>query len=329
MMATQDKVLLMHRVEETLKPRMFANLLEEATAEINETLDDFDVKYTSTGASDGTDDMLRTYIEAKRTEDRSEKTLVRYQYLIERFMAFAKVKTRDVTTYHVRDYFIKEQERGVSDNTIEGIRGVLNAYFGWLEHEKMIERNPVFNIAPLHVQKVVREEFSDTDIEKMKRCCKDIRDMAIIHFLLSTGCRISEVVALNRDDIDFHECECTVLGKGKKERIVYIDSVAHMILREYFESRRDSSPALFVGRYGKRIDAGGIRAMLKRIEKKSGVKDVHPHRFRRTMITKLLNRGMPIQEVAVVAGHDKLDTTMQYYASNNKKIKNSYQRYTT
>ena len=327
-MAVQDKVMLLNQVEETLKPRMFANLLEEATQEIQNTLDEYDITHISSGGgSSATDNMLEAYINAKTVEGRSEKTLVRYQYTIKRFMNFANVKTREVTTYHIRSYFEHEQNRGISDRTIEGIREVLNAYFGWLEHEKLIPMNPAFNINVIHVQKKIRDAFTDVDIYRMRRYCDNVRDLAIINLLLSTGCRISEVVGLNRDDIDFEKNECIVLGKGNKERTVYLNDVASVTLKEYLETRTDDNPALFPGMKKDRLCAGGIRRALKNLEKLSGVKNIHPHRFRRTLITELLNNGMAIQEVAIIAGHDKLDTTMKYFSVNKSKIKNSYQKY--
>ena len=327
-MATQDKVMLMYRIEGTLRPRMFANLLDESIEEINGHLDEFDVKHISgSGEADETDDMLTTYIEAKRTEGRSEKTLVRYQYVIEKFMKFCGCSTRDVTTYHIRDYLAKEQARGVKDTTLEGIRQVFSGYFGWLEHEKLIPMNPVFNVGAIKCEKMVKEAYSDAEIERLKRSCIDIRDMAIVCFLLSTGCRVSEMTGLDIDDIDFNASECVVNGKGKKQRTVYLDEIAVMTIKEYLSRRTDNEKALFVGYFGERLQPGGVRIMLKALGKRAKVTNVHPHRFRRTFITKLLNRGMPIQEVALVVGHDKMDTTMRYFSASNARIKSSFQKY--
>lgn len=327
-MATQDKVILMNEIEGTLKTRMFANLLEEAVTEIQGHLDEFDVQRV-VRQGDYEDDAMDAFVKAKRIEGRSEGTITRYMYTIGRFMAFAKVKTRDVNTYHIRAYFAEEHERGVSDSTIEGVRQVLSSYFGWLANERMITSNPMHNIGTIKCQQKVREAFSETDIEKLKRSCHSKRDTAIINFLLSTGCRISEVVALNRQDIDFNTGECIVLGKGNKERTVYLNEVAMLTLREYLASRNDDLEPLFIGRQMERILPGGIRAMLKKLEETSGVENVHPHRFRRTMCTNLLNRGMAIQEVAIVAGHSKVDTTMRYFSINKSKIKNSFMRFST
>ena len=326
-MATYDKVLLLHNVEGILKPRMFANYLEEAMQNIQVTLDEFDVVHVSCGNMKH-DECLETYLNAKRVEGRSDLTIVRYAYEITRFMLWANVSTREVTTEHVRAYLDSKHDKGLKDSTIEGLREVLNAYFSWLEHEKLIISNPVFNIAPLKCEEVVRPIFTMSDIEKIKRCCKSKRDLAIVCMFLSTGCRISEVVAMNKNDINFHNCECVVHGKGKKQRIVYIDDVARMTLMEYLDERSDDNDALFITARGKkRIAVKTIRWIFKKIEKECGVQNIHPHRFRRTMITKLLEHGMPIHEVSILAGHDKIDTTMEYYTASNAKIKSSYMKY--
>ena len=326
-MATQDKVLLMHKVESALKPRMFANLLEEAVDEIQGHLDEFDVTHIGE-AKPEEDNMLDSYIAAKKVGGRSEGTQTRYRYVIERFLKSINVRTKDVTTEHIRQYFAQEMERGVSESTVDGVRQILSSYFGWLEHEKLICRNPIFNIESIKYQKKERLAMSYADTEVLKRHCKTIRDHALICFLLATGCRISEVVNLNRDDVDLDKGECIVLGKGNKERTVFLDDVAVMTLREYLAQRNDDCEALFVGKGNKRFQPGGVRAMLKTLATESGIENVHPHRFRRTLVTRLLNRGMPIQEVAIIVGHEKVDTTMKYYAANKSRIKNSYRMYT-
>ena len=327
-MSEKDKVLLMHKVEGTLKTRMFANLLEEAVDEIHDHLDEFEVSHVGADTT-GSEDLLDTFINAKRVSGRSEKTLVRYRYVIERFMRRVNVKTRDVNQYHVRDYFSAELDRGVSESTIDGIREVLNGYFAWLTAENLIPRNPLHNIESIKYQKKERLALSSTDIELLRRNVKCIRDNAIISFLLATGCRISEMTNLNRDDVDLNAGECIVLGKGNKERTVFLDDVAMLTLREYLKRRRDKNPALFVNKDGHRLQPGGVRAMLKTLSVVSGVENVHPHRFRRTNVTNLLNRGMSIQEVAILAGHDKLDTTMKYFSSSKTRIKSSYRKYTS
>lgn len=326
-MATQDKVMLMHKVEETLKPRMFANLLEEATEEIQEHLDEFDITHIA-GQIDETEDLLETYIHAKRAEGLTEKTLTRYEYVISRFLKAVGLRTRDVTTLHIRSYFDSEARRGMKDSSIDGNRQVLNGYFVWLDKEKLIRSNPMSNIGSYKCEKRVKETFPETDIAKINRCCDNIRDLAIINFLLASGCRIGEVEKLNRDDINMQDGEFIVYGKGKKERTSYIDNVTLTLLKEYLATRADDNPALFIGKGGRRLKQNGYRCMMHKWQKKLGIAaNLHPHKMRRTMITTMLDRGMPIQEVCLLVGHAKIDTTMKYYSPGKAKIKNSYFRY--
>ena len=262
-MATQDKAMLMNQVSDTLRSRMFANLLDEAVEEINETLDWYEITHIA-GEADSSCDLMKTYIDAKRAEGRSEKTLFLYQYRIIKFLQFAKVSIRDVTTHHIRDYLAAEQGRGIADATVEGIRSTLNAFFGWLEHERLITRNPAANITPIKCTKKIKEAFSETDLDKLKRACADARDLAIVNFFLSTGCRVSEVTGLNRDDVNISTGECIVLGKGDKERRVYLNRTAVLALTEYLATRRDRNPALFVSKIGaKRLEPNGMRVFFQ------------------------------------------------------------------
>ena len=272
-MSYQDKALLMHKVEETLKPRMFANLLEEAVGKIQEDLDEFNVTHVAVDA-DRKEDLLDLYLNAKKVGGKSEKTLVRYRYTIERFLAFSKLPTRSITTEHVRAYFASELDRGIAESTIDGLRQVLNAYFSWLDREKLITRNPMTSIESIHYLKKERLALSYAETDVLKRSCKNKR------------------------------------------------------LREYLATRSDSSEPLFINHCKNRMTANGVRHMLTKLSEETGIENVHPHRFRRTMITRLLNRGMPIQEVAIIAGHEKVDTTMRYFSSNKTRIKNSYRIYT-
>jgi site-specific recombinase XerD len=229
--------------------------------------------------------------------------------------------------YHLRRWLADEKARGISDRTLEGDRQVFSSYFGWLHREGLIASNPVGNLGAIKYQKKEKDIFSDTDIERMKFGAACVRDRAIVHFLRATGCRISEMTQLNRDDVDFANLECRVLGKGNKERTVYLDAVAAMVLQSYLKSRTDACPALFIGKGSDRLTPGGVRFMLSKLGQSSQVQHVHPHKFRRTTATNLIRHGMPIQEVAAILGHDKLDTTMQYVVLDKSIIKSSYQKY--
>jgi site-specific recombinase XerD len=259
-------------------------------------------------------------------EGKSPKTIQRYKYILERMMNAIQIPTRQISVYDIRNYLSAEKQRGISDNTLEGIRQIFSAYFGWLHREGMITMNPVGNIGTIKHRKKVKDIFSEVDVELMKKACKTNRDLAIVTFLLSTGCRVSEMTGLNRNSVDLTKLECKVIGKGDKERIVYLSQVAGMFLEKYLNDRKDEDECLFRSKLGNRISTGMVRKMLKAIEKKSGVKNVHPHKFRRTLATNLIKHGMPIEEVAAILGHDKLDTTMQYVVLDKSAIKNAYQK---
>ena len=275
----------------------------------------------------GRDDMLKAYIDALRVEGRSEKTLKRYDYIIRKMLEAVKLPTREISVFDVRNYLSREKERGISDRTLEGNRQIFSGYFGWLHREGMITVNPMGNIGAIKHRKKVKDTFSDVDMELMKKACKTARDSAIITFLFSTGCRIGEMTQLNRENVDLQKLECKVIGKGNKERIVYLDQVAGMFLKQYLTSRKDEEEALFLGIGRVRLQPNGVRVMLKKIQEESGVQNVHPHKFRRTLATNLIRHGMPIEEVAAILGHDKLDTTMQYVVLDRGEIKNAYLKY--
>lgn len=295
---------------------------------VSEQLDGYTLEAVSTeeGIYDS-EDLLRVYLEAKEIEGRSAKTIAMYRGVITRALQEIRAPIRKITVYHLRSYLMTLRKKGNKDSSVKSVREVLCAYFGWLHKEGLIEQNPCSNLSLVKCAKVVRLPYSDVEIEKIKEACSSQRDKAIVCFLLSTGCRISEMCALNREDIDLVNAECIVHGKGNKERKVYINPVALMNLRTYMDTRKDLYPALFTGKGTERITPDGVRFMLKGIEERSGVENVHPHRFRRTLATNLINRGMPIQEVAAVLGHDKLDTTMKYVYIDGKSLKTAYLKY--
>ena len=274
------------------------------------------------------DDLLDCYVSAMKVECRSQKTIDRYVYVIGKMMEFVKVQTRRVSVYHLRNYLTHEKERGICEQTLEGYREIFSAYFNWLQRESLIDRNPCVNLGVIKVPKKEKKTYTDAELERLNWFCGNIRDRAILHFLRSTGCRISEITGLNCDQVNLELLECVVHGKGNKERTVYLDEVAGMILSEYLNGRIDDVPALFINKQHDRLNPGGVRAMLNKLAEKAGVDHVHPHKFRRTLATGLARHGMPIQEVAKVLGHEKLDTTMKYVVLNKDDVKASYRRYT-
>lgn len=270
--------------------------------------------------------MLKKFLATKRLEGRSEKTIERYRYIIQRFYNTMGIPYKEVDVFALRLYLAQLEQNGCKDRTINGIRSIFSSFFSWLHDEGFIETNPSSNLSAIKCRKTIRKPYSNVELETIKNNCKTIRDRALIEFLLSTGCRINEATNLNRDDVNFTSQECKVLGKGNKERIVFMSDVCCMRLQEYLASRSDSEEALFLGRGNKRLLPGGVRAMLKRIETQTGVEDIHPHRFRRTLATSLIDRGMPIQDVAAILGHANINTTMTYIYTDARSVKATYKR---
>lgn len=326
-MSIQAKQQFVEEVQEKLEDDLTVKGMRTVTSAINETLEGYDMEPLSGRTPAEKDDLIRVFASAKSVEGRSQKTINRYMYIVDRFLEFANVPVGKITINHIRDYFSEEKKRGISDRTIEGYRCVLSSVFGWLHKEGLIKRNPCANLNRVKYQHKVMLPFSATDMERMKESCTNCRDKAIICFLASTGARISEVCALNIENVDLRNRECTVLGKGNKERKVYIDTISAMLLQRYLSQRKDNSNVLFVGRASERLTPSGIRRMLKRLEAVSGVENIHPHRFRRTMATNLIRHGMPIIELSRILGHTKLDVTMTYIFTEQEDVKNSYQKY--
>ena len=324
-MSFESKAVLLSEIEHNIGNIVIAADMPRIMAIMSDTLAGYDVEAVEMNI--GSDDLLDAYLSALSVSGRSEKTIERYKYIIQRMMISVKTPTRNITVYHLRRYLSDEKTRGISDRTLESTRQVFSAYFNWLQREGLISTNPTANLGAIKYQKKQKDIFSDVDIERMKFGCRCIRDRAIISFLKATGCRISEMCGLNRNDVDFINLECTVLGKGNKERTVYLDQVAAMVLRNYLDQRTDDLPALFVGRRSESLKPAAVRKMLVQLGESSHVDHVHPHKFRRTTATNLIRHGMQIQEVAAILGHDKLDTTMQYVVLDKTDIKNSYRKF--
>lgn len=302
---------------------------EQVVEVVDNALVNYDVIEQVRGEIDqSSSDLLQVFLDAKTIEGRSIKTINRYKYIIERALLEINVPVQKITVFHLRRYLMQLKETGLSDSSTEGVRSILSSFFGWLWKDGLLKQNPMANIAPIKCKKEVRLPFSSLDLELIKQACKNDRERALVQFLLSTGCRVGEVCALDISNVDFDLCECKVLGKGNKERIVYIDPVAKLLLKRYLDGRTDNDPCLFRSIFG-RITEQGVRAILKKLEERSGVENVHPHRFRRTLATNLIDRGMPIQEVAHILGHDKIDTTMKYVYIEQSNVKSSYRKYTS
>lgn len=330
-MSLEIKMSFLKDLERSLSDKITASALTEVMSTAADVLEHYEFSRMFRIEDSYSIDLLEAWLSALKVEGRSPKTLQAYSYLINRLLKDLKVPIRDITVYHLRNWLAKEKARGISDNTLKGNREIFSSMFGWLWREGLIEKNPVANIGPIKAQKKIREPYAEVELENLKAACSASklpqRDLAIITFLLSTGCRISEVTQLNRSDINFTDREVTVLGKGNKERVVYFDEITSMYLRRYLDSRMDLRPELFASVQRRRLSNDGVREMLIRRALNAGVEHVHPHKFRRTLATMLISHGMPIQEVAAILGHEKLDTTMKYVVLDKSQVKNSYRKF--
>ena len=325
-MAIESKVSLLALVEKRIAPKLTAEDVSKAISALSDVLTQFEVREIL-GEEERQDDLLSCYLDALKVQGRSQKTIDRYKYVLEQMLSAVQVPASRITVYHLRQYLAAMKQRGIADSTMEGHRQIFSAFYNWLQRESLIEKNPTANLGTIKVAKKQKKIYTEVDIAKLNRACKCTRDRAIISFLAATGCRISEATGLNRDSVDLIKLECVVRGKGNKERRVYINSVTGMLISEYLKSRTDDNEALFIGLRGERLHPNGVRYMMAQLAKKAGVDHVHPHKFRRTLATELARHGMPIQEVASILGHEKIDTTMRYVVLDNEDIKNSYRRF--
>lgn len=325
-MAMDVKMDFLRCTEKALEDKVTIVDMAKIMTAISDVMEHYDIRKHETFENE-IDDCLECYVSALSVQNRSQKTIDRYVYIIKRMMKSVGVATRRITVYHLRNYIASEKARGICDETLEGYRSVFTAYFNWLQRESLIEKNPTANLGVIKRAKKEKKTYTEIEIEKLNHHCKCIRDRAIINFLASTGCRVSEMTGLNRESVDMQTLECVVHGKGNKERTVYLSPVAGMLLAQYLGTRTDDNPALFIGQRGERLLPGGVRAMLKVLAFEAEVEHVHPHKFRRTLATDLSRHGMPIQEVASILGHDRIDTTMRYVVLNKDDIKNAYRRF--
>lgn len=274
--------------------------------------------------------FLNSFIAAKRVEGCSEKTLHYYSSTIEKLLTALGKWVKDITTDDLRCYLAKYgQDNNSSKVTLDNIRRILSSFFSWLEDEDYIVKSPVRRIHKVKTAKVIKEAFTDENLEVLRDTCNNIRDLSIVEMLSSTGIRVGELVLLNRADINFNERSCIVFGKGNCEREVYFDARTKLHLSEYLEGRTDSDPALFAScksPHG-RLTISGVERILRKLGKEAEIAKVHPHRFRRTLATMAIDKGMPIEQVQKLLGHVKIDTTMHYAMVNQSNVKNAHRKF--
>lgn len=284
--------------------------------------------HTSLGENDS--DLVNGFIAAKRLEGCSERTLSFYKKTIDKMVDAIDKNITAITTDDLRCYLFEYQKNNsVSKVTIDNIRRNLSSFFSWLEDENYILKSPVRRIHRVKTVTSVKETYSDEELERLRDSCTEIRDLALIDLLASTGMRVGELVRLNRADINFNERECIVFGKGDKERIVYFDARTKIHLENYLDTRSDNNPALFVSLREpfERLKIGGVETRLKKIGKILEIDKVHPHKFRRTMATTAIDKGMPIEQVQKLLGHEKIDTTLHYAMVKQSNVKSAHRKY--
>ena len=292
--------------------------------EVQERCTDLTIRNTTS------EEYLKAFIISKRIEGMSDQTLVRYYDENLKLIQATGKPLKEMTTNDLRYYLAVKRNRDHNSNiTLEGIRHCWSSFFGWLTKEEIIEKNPCLKLSQIKCPKQVKKAFSAIEIDKIKRACMDNkRDLALIDFMDATGCRVSEVSNMDVSDVNFDKNEVLIRhAKGNKQRVVYLTDVAALHLREYLSERKIASTALFTSKSGKRLSKNGIEAMCKRLEGKSGVSNIHPHRWRRTFVTRALSNGMPLQYVSILVGHASYDTTKIYFAENQDDILLAYKKY--
>lgn len=272
--------------------------------------------------------LLKRYCACLFVDGKSEKTIYQYKRTLIKLITVINRPFPEMGVYDIRYFLACEKERGLSGRSVENTRANISAFFQWLNQEEIIPKNPCVNIKPIKFEDVVRKPFSAVEVDKLRSACKNKKERAIIEFLLSSGVRVSELSDMKIADINLQKSLVNVVyGKGGKSRVTYITSVAQNHLQNYWNSRTDSSEFAFCNRSQNQLKPGGVRYILNDIGKRSNVKNVHPHRFRRTFASGLATKGMDIQEIQKLLGHSNITTTMEYIYVDDTKIRTSYQKY--
>ena len=297
---------------------------------LQHTLFDYEVTKIENVKEISEQNLVESFLSAKRIEGCSEKTLKYYDSTIQAMLTSIGKDIKYIVTDDIRCYLTEYQtEKKSSKVTIDNIRRILSSFFSWLEDEDYILKSPVRRIHKVKTGTNIKETYSDVALELMRDNCTELRDLAMIDMLASTGMRVGEMVLLNRNDIDFNERECVVFGKGDKERIVYFDARTKIHLQNYLDGRTDDNPALFVSLQSphNRMNIGGIEVRLRQLGKRLGLNKVHPHKFRRTLATMAIDKGMPIEQLQQLLGHRRIDTTLQYAMVKQSNVKIAHRKY--
>ena len=324
------KQRIMEEIVQRMLPHLDNAQLQKLQEVLEHSLYNYEVSGKVTEAEDDSQKLLDSFVYAKRIEGCSEKTLKYYRTTIEAMTEAVHKGIRHMQTDDLRAYLTEYQEKhGSSRVTIDNIRRILSSFFSWLEDEDHILKSPVRRIHKVKTATNIKETYTDEELEKMRDNCTELRDLAIVDMLASTGMRIGEMVLLNKVDINFNERECVVFGKGDKERVVYFDARTKIHLQNYIASRSDDDPALFVTLRSPhtRIKISGIESRLREMGRALEIEKVHPHKFRRTLATMAIDKGMPIEQLQQLLGHKRIDTTLQYAMVKQSNVKQAHRKY--
>lgn len=306
----------LERLQEVLEHALLHKQISETEEEVNDVLTN--------------EQLLESFLAAKRIEGCSEKSLTYYRTTIDAMTAKVEKNVREMKTDDLRTYLTEyQQEKNSSKVTVDNIRRILSSFFSWLEDEDYILKSPARRIHKVKAALTIKETYTDEALEKMRDSCEEPRDLALIDMLASTGMRVGELVLLNSDDINFEERECIVFGKGSKERMVYFDARTKIHLQNYLQERTDDNPALFVSLRAphERLQICGVERRLRELGKKLDIEKVHPHKFRRTLATMAIDKGMPIEQLQQLLGHKRIDTTLQYAMVKQSNVKLAHRKY--
>lgn len=324
------KQKIMEDIVQQMLPYLDNAQLHKLQEVLEHSLFEYEIAGRTIETEDDSQELIDSFVYAKRIEGCSEKTLKYYRTTIEAMTEAVNKGVRHMQTDDLRAYLTDYQEQhGSSRVTIDNIRRILSSFFSWLEDEDHILKSPVRRIHKVKTATNIKETYTDEELEKMRDNCGELRDLAIVDMLASTGMRIGEMVLLNKADINFNERECVVFGKGDKERVVYFDARTKIHLQNYIDSRTDDEPALFVTlrEPHTRITIGGIESRLREFGKSLKIEKVHPHKFRRTLATMAIDKGMPIEQLQQLLGHKRIDTTLQYAMVKQSNVKQAHRKF--
>jgi len=322
---------LMNEVIQGMLPFLNNGQMERLQEVLQHTLFNYKVVENDSNKELSEQNLVELFLAAKRIEGCSEKSLKYYESTILALLDDLRKDVKHIVTDDIRTYLTEYQARKQSSKvTIDNIRRILSSFFSWLEDEDYILKSPVRRIHKVKTGTNIKETYTDEALELMRDNCTELRDLAIIDMLASTGMRVGEMVLLNREDINFNERECVVFGKGDKERIVYFDARTKIHLLNYLNSRDDDNPALFVSlqKPFNRLQISGVEVRLRQYGKRLGLNKVHPHKFRRTLATMAIDKGMPIEQLQQLLGHRRIDTTLQYAMVKQSNVKIAHRKYT-